>query len=143
MNSQPELTSLLLEIKEEVSLIRRYLEFQITDFVKEELDKIASTHERKLVWMSLDGTKTTQGIAEEVGISIRAVQHFIKQLRELNLIAEKKKGYPQRRIDIIPSKWEKIRETNKSEEEEIDNGKRRITCLEGNLSEARPPNSPF
>lgn len=122
-DSQSELGCLLLEIKEEVSLIRRYLEFQITDFVKEELDKIASTHERKMIWMSLDGTMTTQGIAEEVGISIRAVQYFIKQLRELNLIAEKKKGYPQRRIDIFPSKWEKICKTNENKEEEIDNGK--------------------
>lgn len=114
---------LLLEIKKEVSLIRRYLEFQITDFVKDQLDKIASTPERRSVWISLDGTKTTQEIAREAGISIRTVQHFVKQLRELDLIADKKRGYPQRRIDIIPSNWEKIVKTIKNEEEEIDNGK--------------------
>jgi len=123
MNNEEETRILLSEIKEEVSLIRRYLEFQITDFVKDQLDKIASTSERKMIWISLDGTKTTQEIAEEAGISIRTVQHFIKQLRELDLIADKRRGCPQRRIDIIPSNWEKIEKAIKSGKEEIDNGK--------------------
>lgn len=123
MNNEEETKMLLSEIKNEVSLIRKYLEFQIADFVKDQLDKIASTSERKVVWISLDGTKTTQEIAEEAGISIRTVQLFIKQLRELELVTDKKRGYPQRRIDIIPSNWEKIEKAIKSGKEEVENGK--------------------
>ncbi len=115
--------NLLLDLKEEVSLIRKYLELQMTDLVIGQLDEIASTPERKMVWILLDESKTTGEIAEEVGISVRTVQQFLKELREFYLVIDKKRGCPQRRIDIIPSGWEKIERKIKSRKEETINGK--------------------
>jgi DNA-binding transcriptional ArsR family regulator len=105
---QENVKKILQEIRNEITLVRIYLEFQTMDFVRDKLDKIASTPERKQVWILLDGTRTTSEIAEIVGVSPRSVQYFIKQLRESNLILDRERGYSQKRINLIPSEWEEI-----------------------------------
>jgi hypothetical protein len=114
---------LLKETKNEISLMRIYLEFQITDFVKNRLKKIASTPERKKIWILLDGTISTNEIAKIAGISPRAVQYFIKELRESNLAMDKERGYSQRRINVIPSEWEEIERAIEEKKEENNNEK--------------------
>lgn len=88
--------------------MRMYLEFQSTDLIKSRLEKIASTLERKQIWILLDGTRTNSEIAKTLEISPRAVQYFIKQLRNSDLIVDKEKGCSQKRINLVPSEWEEI-----------------------------------
>ena len=72
-------------------MIGRYLEFQTTDFVKNRLNKIASSSERKQVWILLDRTRTIGEIAEIAEVSPRAVQHF--KAYTLSLYLEPKSLY--------------------------------------------------
>ncbi|MGC1120507.1 MAG: winged helix-turn-helix domain-containing protein [Candidatus Methanofastidiosia archaeon] len=111
---QQRVIELLEEMRDDISLIRTYMEFQVSDFVRDRLDKTASTLERKQVWILLDGTRTTSEIAEIVGVSSRTVQYFVKQLRDSNLVWEKQRGYLQKKINLTPSEWEGIEEALKS-----------------------------
>lgn len=70
------------------------------------LNELASTDERKQIWGLLDGLTSTSDIAEKVKVSSRAVQFFISQLEEKELIITERRGYPKRRMDYIPSKWQ-------------------------------------
>lgn len=90
---------------EEVSKIRQLLEMLTRNVLKEELERIATTEERKRIWALCNGLRSTEEIAKEVGVTPRAVQRFIKKLREVDLITIEKRGYPKRRFDYIPSDW--------------------------------------
>lgn len=90
---------------EEVSKIRQLLEMLTRNVLKEELERIATTEERKRIWALCDGLRSTEEIAKEVGVTPRTVQRFVKELREADLITVEKRGYPKRRFDYIPADW--------------------------------------
>ena len=101
MTSEEIFTKLL----EEVSTIRLLIEILARKALKEELEKLATTNERKKIWALCDGLRSTDEIAKEVGVTQRAVQRFIKELREADLVIIEKRGYPKRRFNYIPSDW--------------------------------------
>ncbi|MHA3964063.1 MAG: hypothetical protein AM325_011060 [Candidatus Thorarchaeota archaeon SMTZ1-45] len=92
-------------ILDELVRIRRTLEFMVEDRFKIYLSEVASTTERKQIWILLDGAKTTAEIADKLKITQRSVQRFLKQLSGHNLIDTKRRGYPRRKIDYIPQEW--------------------------------------
>ena len=94
------------ELREEASKIRTLLEFIARGNLKEELEKIATTPERKRIWALCDGSLNTQEIAEKTGVTQRTVQIFIKELGDVDLIEIEKRGYPKRRFDYVPSDWD-------------------------------------
>ena len=93
------------EVFEEVSKIRKLLEILLRENIKEELEIVATTPERKKIWVLCDGSTNTKGIAKEVGMSLRAVQTTIKELKDHDLIKHEKGGYQQRIFDYIPYDW--------------------------------------
>lgn len=93
------------EVREEVSKIRTLLEFIARGNLKEELEKVATTLERKRIWALCDGSLSTQEIAEKVDRAQRTVQQFIKELGVVDLITAERRGYPKRRFDYVPSDW--------------------------------------
>ena len=94
------------EVREEVSKIRTLLEFIARGNLKEELEKIATTPERKRIWALCDGSLNTQEIAEKIGRTQRMVQQVIRELGETDLIVVERRGYPKRRFDYVPSDWD-------------------------------------
>ncbi|MDD2665527.1 MAG: hypothetical protein PHD13_01915 [Methanocellales archaeon] len=93
------------EVREELSKIRQLLEFIARGNLKEELEKIATTPERKRIWTLCDGSLNTQTLAEKTGVAQRTVQIFIKELGGVDLIEIEKRGYPKRRFNYVPSEW--------------------------------------
>ncbi|GAH51029.1 unnamed protein product [marine sediment metagenome] len=91
------------EICEEITKIRTLLELIARGNLKEELEKVATTPERKRIWALCNGSLSTQEIAEKIGRTQRAVQQFIKELGKLDLIEAERRGYPKRRFDLVPS----------------------------------------
>ena len=91
---------------DELSKIRQLLEILTRNALKEELEKIATTDERKQIWVLCNGLRSTDEIAKEVGVTSRTVQRFIKELRKADLVTVEKRGYPKRRFDYIPSDWD-------------------------------------
>ncbi|MCW3130702.1 MAG: hypothetical protein OCU20_07980 [Methanophagales archaeon] len=94
------------EVREEVSKIRTLLEFIARGNLKEELEKIATTPERKKIWALCDGSLNTEKIAEKIGRTQRMVQQVIRELGEADLIEFERRGYPKRRFDYVPSDWD-------------------------------------
>lgn len=93
------------QILEEISLIRTLLEFSVKSQVIGEIEEIATTPQRKKVWYLLSGEMSTEELANECQISQRAVQIFIKELSDYNLVNLNKRGYPKRKFDFIPNHW--------------------------------------
>jgi len=98
--------AIMEEVREEIFKIRTLLEFMARGNLKEELEKIATTPERKKIWALCEGLLSTQEIAEKIGVAQRTVQLSIKELREQDLVEIKKRGYPKRRFDYVPSDWD-------------------------------------
>ena len=95
MNDKINITKML----DEITKIRQLIEILARDKLKDEIERIATTESRKKMWNLIDGLKSTSDLAEEVGISQRAVQMFIKDLQEVDLIEVEKRGYPKRKFD--------------------------------------------
>lgn len=93
------------EMLAELIKIRELLERNAQNQLREDLESVATTKERKRVWVLCDGVKSTSEIAEQIGISQRTVQIFINELQDKDLIVIEKRGYPKRKYDYIPSEW--------------------------------------
>jgi len=94
------------KIYEELVRIRSLLERLVRKELKEELENIASTNERKMIWALCDGMNNTTDIASKVGISQRAVQIFIGELMARDLVKIEKRGYPRRKYEYMPEDWQ-------------------------------------
>lgn len=96
----------LLEIYGELIKIRQLLELLARDSIIGSVEQVATTNERKKVWVLCTGSNSTTKISEKVAISQRAVQIFLKELQEADLITIERRGYPKRKFDYVPSGWE-------------------------------------
>lgn len=90
----------------EIVKIRKLLEVMLSESLKEELEKIATTAERRRMWALFDGTLSTEEIARRVGVTQRAVQIAAREFQAKDWILIKRRGYPERRFDYIPSDWD-------------------------------------
>jgi len=90
-----------LKLYEEITTIRQLVEILAKDGIFKEIGKIASTKERVITWNLLDGELSTSEIADRVKISQRAVNEFIKDLRENGLVLVLKRGFYKRKFDYL------------------------------------------
>jgi len=97
---------ILLSIHDEIVKVRQLLEITVKDKLEKELEKVLTTKERKAIWALSDGFTNTKTISQKAGISQRSVQLVVKDLQESGLITIRKRGYPKRKFDYIPSEWE-------------------------------------
>lgn len=97
--------SILMSLHEEIVKIRQLLEITFRKNLMEELEKILTTKERRMVWTLSDGSTDTRAIAEKTGISMRAVQVTIKELQEANYLVAERRGFPKRKFDYVPFEW--------------------------------------
>jgi len=96
---------ILLKILEEISKIRQLVEILAIDALKRDLEKVATTNERKKIWALCNGSLSTEEIAKKVNVTTRAVQIFVKELQKLDLIEFERRGYPKRKVDYVPPEW--------------------------------------
>lgn len=90
---------------EELIRIRGLLEILANDKIREKLDSVATTKERQTIWAICDGLTSTEEIANETKVSQRAVQLFVKELVEKDLLYIGRRGYPKRKFEIVPAEW--------------------------------------
>lgn len=100
-----EKLELLEKISEDISTIKRYTRFQARDAILTVLKNIATTPERQQMWRLADGTLGNEQIASEIGVTMRAVQYFVRDAENAGLLIIEKRGYPKRIEDIFPSEW--------------------------------------
>lgn len=103
--SQDETLRLLEQIREGVEAIRRDIGFLSKGALSEVLKGIATTSERQQMWRLCDGTRSTEQIAREIGVTLRSVQYFIQEAEDANLVFMEKRAYPKRVKETVPPDW--------------------------------------
>jgi predicted transcriptional regulator len=106
--AEEERTQLLREINDNLKVLRKLIEIQLRGPVKDELSGLASSNERRKMWILSDGTLGTTDISKKAGVSRRAVQYFVQDGLKLGFVRVDKRGYPSRTIDWVPPEWEKL-----------------------------------
>ena len=92
-------------IYEELVKIRELLQLLVSENIKEKVEQIATTNERKKVWALSNGENSTADISSKVDISLRAVQIVLKELSDAGLIILERRGYPKRAFNYVPPSW--------------------------------------
>ncbi len=100
-----ETITLLKEISEHLRAIRLLTEIQLRGPVRDELSRLASSLDRRRIWILCDGATTTTEIAKKVGVTNRAVQYFVQDGLKSGLLNVDRRGYPRRTIDWAPPDW--------------------------------------
>jgi hypothetical protein len=86
----------------------------------EQIEKLASTDERKTIWVLCSGKLTREKLASKSGVSLRTTTTFIDSAMTYGLLEEEKGkgGHPKRVIDYVPSSWKKLVKKKKRPEEQ-------------------------
>lgn len=86
--------------------------------IESELSKYATTDERKIVWVLMDGKRKSKDIAKSIEISTRAVDRFLKILESAELIENPWGKAPKRLLDYVPPSWVELVKVEAPKEEE-------------------------
>lgn len=76
----------------------------------EQIENLASSDERRAIWVLCSGKLTREQIASKSGVSLRTVTTFIDMAMTYGLLEEEKGkgGHPRRIVDYVPSNWKKL-----------------------------------
>jgi predicted HTH transcriptional regulator len=99
----PKSEESLLQISKFAKILAGYI-------VMEQVKKIASTDERRIIWVFCEGKMTREQIAAKTKIPKRTVSYFIDECMNLGLLEEEKGkgGRPKRLIDFVPDEWKRL-----------------------------------
>ena len=108
----------------ELRKISKILILTNAEAVEKELSKIASTNDRKKMWVLMDGKRMPAEIAKEVGVTAMAVSYFLNTGVTAELIEYQRGEPPRRALDYVPPTWVellKIPVPKEAEEVKLDN----------------------
>jgi hypothetical protein len=96
--------------EESLFQISKYAKLVAGSVVMELAKKIASTEDRKVIWVFCEGELTREQIATKTKIPKRTVSYFIDECMNFGLLEEEsgKGGHPKRVIDYVPEEWKRI-----------------------------------
>ncbi len=90
---------------EELKRITRILTLANAVSIERELSKVATSQERRRIWVLVDGAHTSAKIAEEVGVTTRSVNRFLVLAESAGLVEKPWGKPPLRVIDYVPPSW--------------------------------------
>lgn len=100
------------QILRELKKMSKILTLANAPALERELNKYATSNDRKRIWISIDGKKKPAEIAKELGLSIRTVEIFVKVLVQAELIESRTYGEPPKKaIDFVPASWMELVES--------------------------------
>jgi hypothetical protein len=73
--------------------------------IEKELSKIATTNDRKKLWILMDGNRMPGDIARDAGVTAMTVSYFLNAGVAAELIEYKRGEPPKRVLDYIPPGW--------------------------------------
>lgn len=86
------------------------MQLQAVPLIKDKIEKVASTPQRRKMWILSDGENSSSEIAKKVKVSKRSVRYFMNEGKKAGIIIVVKRGYPKRKIDYIPENWKELEE---------------------------------
>lgn len=93
------------EILRELRNMSRVLLLANAKLIEAELGKIATTTERKRMWVLMDGARKPKDIAALVKVTPMAVSYFLSAAVSAKLVEYHPGEAPQRALDYIPPAW--------------------------------------
>jgi hypothetical protein len=79
--------------------------------IETELSKIATTTDRKKIWVLMDGNRMPADIAQEAKVTAMTVSNFVNAGKAAELIEYKKGEPPKRILDYVPPSWIELMKT--------------------------------
>jgi predicted transcriptional regulator len=102
----------------ELKRISKILSLASASSLEKELEKIASTNDRKKMWVLIDGKRRQKEIAADAGVTQATVSYFLSAAVATELV-EYPQGEPPRRIvDYVPPAWIELVKLPPAEETE-------------------------
>lgn len=89
----------------ELKKISKILILSNASVIENEIAKIASTNDRKRIWVLIDGTKMPSDIAKEAITTTMTVSNFLNAGKIADLVEYTKGLPPQRILDYVPPSW--------------------------------------
>jgi len=100
----------------ELKKISKILLLANAKVIENELSKIASTNDRKKIWVLMDGNRMPGDIAREAGVTAMTVSIFLNAGIAAELVEYKKGDPPKRVLDYVPPSWIELMKTQVSVE---------------------------
>lgn len=92
-------------VLKELRAILKVLLLANANYIEKEISKIATTNERKKIWVLIDGKRMPKDIAKETGVTQMAISYFLNAGVVAGLIEYIKNEPPRRIIDYVPAAW--------------------------------------
>lgn len=93
------------EILKELRKLTKILVLSNGSNLESQIEKYATTPERKKIWVMIDGKRQANDIAQAIGITKRGVDMFLKVLEDASLIERPFNKPPIRIADYVPAGW--------------------------------------
>jgi hypothetical protein len=105
-NEAPDIPSTEEQILGELRKMNKLLTLSSGQKIEEELGKYATSDERKMIWVLIDGKRQAPEIALAIKKTKSAVDKFLQSLENAGLVEERVYGRPPvRAIDYVPASW--------------------------------------
>ena len=95
-----------------------------------QIEKYATTPERKKIWVLIDGKRQANDIAQAIGITKRGVDMFLKVLEDASLIERPFNKPPIRIADYVPAGWVELVQTETKPSEKVQQAAEPATQVE-------------
>ncbi|MCW4010078.1 MAG: hypothetical protein NWF05_05605 [Candidatus Bathyarchaeota archaeon] len=103
------------ELKE-LKKISKILTLANAELLEKTIADYASTNERKMIWVLIDGVRFPKDMASEIGnIKVRAIEIFLEELEKAQLIENPKRKAAEKLIEYVPPSWITLLEENKKQ----------------------------
>jgi DNA-binding MarR family transcriptional regulator len=89
----------------ELRKISKILLLAHASVIESELSKIATSEDRKRMWVLIDGIRRPKDIANQLKITERAVRYFLDGLAAAGFIENQRGEPPKRILDYVPPSW--------------------------------------
>jgi hypothetical protein len=93
------------ELLREIRNMSRVLLLANAKVIETELAKIATTNERKRIWVLMDGTRKPKDLAALVKVTPMAVSYFLSAGVAAKLVDYHPGEAPRRAVDYVPPTW--------------------------------------
>lgn len=107
------------EVLKELRNISKLLLLANSASVQKELDKVASTDDKKKMWVLMDGKRMPKDIANDAKVGERSVNYFLAAATAAEIVEYTKGKPPHRSVNYVPPSWIELVKLPESNDENI------------------------
>ena len=94
------------EILEELKRLTKIVTLANGINITKEIEKIATSDDRKKIWVLIDGENRSEDIAKIIKNTERSVNRFLNILEQVEFIKKRHYGAPPKKlVEYTPSEW--------------------------------------